>query len=161
MFSVSVHAQADTEHPLSIPTAKEVMEHLLTVLSGELISEIHFATEDRIRQLTARRYYGTLFVLWFGTQERNGNKIFDLDMQGYLRGFQQAAEKEHFVSLIDYDDPLSWTRVPPGVDRQDIIDVIGGMPYFTWVLQQTKEPAAYKDSVRRFRELMTTAQPNK
>ncbi|MEA3207856.1 MAG: hypothetical protein QOE70_913 [Chthoniobacter sp.] len=130
------------------------------VVCTDAISDIHLATDERVRQITARRYYGTLFIMWFGTQERNGSKIFELDMRDYIRGFLGAAEREHFASLLNYDDPLGWTHVPADINRQDMIDVIAGMPYSRWVLEQMKDPAAYKDSVRRFRELMATVRPN-
>jgi hypothetical protein len=153
-------ASASSPTRTSTPQVTDVVQHLLGTLCGELLSEVHFATDDRIRQLTARRYYGTLFLVWFATQDRPGGKVLDLDIRDYVRGFLRAADKEHFAALINYDDPLSWSRLPAGTDPQRFIDLIGGMPYYTWVLEQTKEPDVYRAAVQRFHAFTATVHKN-
>ena len=153
---VSAGTQADP----STPRVIDVTQHLLATLCGELMSEIHFASDDHVREVTARRYYGTLFLVWFATQDRAGGKILDLDVRDYVRAFLRDEDKEHFASLIDYDDPLSWFRLPDGSNHQRVIGAIGGLPYYTWVLEQTKNPEAYHAAVKRFRAFVATIHTN-
>lgn len=152
--SVSTPAQT------SPPQVTDIVQHLLSTLCSNLISEIHFGPHERIRQVNARKYYGTLFLVWFATQDRPGGKILDLDISNNVRGFLRAADKERFATLIDYDDPLSWSRLAADGDRQSVIDVIGGMSYYAWVLEQTKEPEAYRTAVQRFRAFIATIHTN-
>jgi hypothetical protein len=155
----ALHGQTSTHQPPK-PDAAQVIQHLLSVVCADAISDIHFAKEERIRELTARRYYGMLFIVWYGTQEQPAGKVFDLDIRPQIRAFLGAADKEHFASLIDYDDPLRWTRVAADASHDDIVSMSGGMPYYRWVLAQTSDPAAYKEAVQRFRAVIASGKPN-
>lgn len=143
-----VHAAGSAHADLST----EALEYTLTVLCTEFVAELHVQkADDPSRQSIARRYYGVLFTVWFGAQSDPHLRTFDV--RGYIRAFLRASAKDGFSSLIDYDDPLGWTRVPAGVDSSQLIQAIGDSGFYQRVLAQTKDQAVYKDAVRRFREL--------
>lgn len=146
--------------PLPTPDVGQVIQHLLGAIGSDSLYDIHAAKDDHDRQFFARKWYATLFIVWFGTQDHPGSKVFDLDIRDNIRAFLKNAQTEHFASLVDYDDPLGWSRVPPGVSTEEITSHIGGAPYNLWVIEQTKEPAVYKDVVKRFRALVATVKPN-
>jgi hypothetical protein len=143
-----VHAAASARADVST----EALDYTLSVLCTEFVAELHEPkANEPARQFVARRYYGVLFTIWFGSQSDPHLRTFD--MRGYIRAFQRASAKDGFSSLIDYNDPLGWTRVPAGVDSSQLIEAIGDPGFYQRVLEQTRNQAVYKDAVRRFREL--------
>jgi len=134
------------------PEAGKMLDYAFVTLCGDLIGKIHESRgETPAKQALARRYYSFLFLIWFGTRYVPIKEAIHLDPRGYVNAFQREAKRENFADLIDYDDPIGWHRLPANYDKQEFIDFLGGVEYFTWVLQRTKDPEAYNKAVRQFR----------
>lgn len=136
----------------SLPQPGQMIEYALTELFSELGGQIHQSNDNvHNKQALARDYYRVLFSIWFGTRYIPTREAIRIDPRGYIRAFQKASVRENFSNLIDYDDPLGWNRLPPNYDKQEIIDAVRGVDYYTWILEQTKDPVAYKKAVHNFR----------
>jgi len=141
------------------PEPGEMLQFALTTLYTNLIGEIHqskVSHDIRDEREYAREYYRALFAVWFGTLYRPTGEKVHFDPGGYVSAFLRALNREKFGDLIDYDDPIGWNRLPPNSDKQGLIDAMGGMDYYTRILEQTKNPDAYKAAVRQFRAFVET-----
>jgi hypothetical protein len=144
----------------SRPDANTALEYTATQFFTEIISQLHDAKDDaRLKQILARRYYGNLFILWYGTHNPPTAREILFDLRGNVRAYLRVAKEFRFETLVDYDDPLGWNHLPSAPDREWLVSALSGDKYYSWVLVHTKDPASYKDAVRRFREMIATVKP--
>jgi len=128
-----------------------MLDYALTMYCTELIGQIHQSKGNiPVQRALAIDYYRLIFAIWFGARYIPIREAIHIDSGGYVDAFQRASEREKFGNLIDYNDPLGWNRLPTNYDKQGLINFMGGVDYYNWILEQTKDPAAYKAAVDKF-----------
>src|SRR5438128_276598 len=81
----------------SRPDAKLALTYTATRFFDELISQLHDAKDDPLlKEPLARRYYGNLFMLWFGTDNPPMSKEIEVDLRANIRAFLRVAKECRF-----------------------------------------------------------------
>jgi hypothetical protein len=168
-FSLGVprvhHAQELATDKPPAPDTDAVLQFGIRSFLGELVARIHMAEPDDValKENLARQYYKNVFVLWFIKEGTDRKTPAEYNLRGIMHGFPRMVEREGVGKLINYDDPMLWETLREKVDDQEALElgmsmIAGGFPLQHWVLQETRDPAVYKEAVAKFREALATIQ---